>query len=101
MGIVLEASDSLWSPGLESNWWIAFVPVVPARQLRGSPGSGQGVHGWGTPECARGHPAGRRLTGLTRVSRPFTGKQPMPPPGVGGEAWRELMRSLAHVELGP
>jgi hypothetical protein len=32
---------------------------------------------------------------------PFTGKQPMPPPGVSGAAWRQLMRSLTHVELGP
>jgi RHS repeat-associated protein len=32
---------------------------------------------------------------------PFTGKQPMPPPGVSGAAWRQMMRSLTHVELGP
>lgn len=32
---------------------------------------------------------------------PFTGKQPMPPEGMSGAAWRQLMRSLTHVELGP
>lgn len=32
---------------------------------------------------------------------PFTGKQPMPPPGVSGAVWRQLMRSLTHVGLGP
>jgi RHS repeat-associated protein len=32
---------------------------------------------------------------------PFTGRQPMPPPGVTGAAWRQLMRSLTHVRLGP
>ncbi len=32
---------------------------------------------------------------------PFTGKQPQPPPGVGGAAWRQMMRDLTHVELGP
>jgi len=32
---------------------------------------------------------------------PFTGRQPMPPRGVSGAVWRQLMRSLTHVELGP
>jgi hypothetical protein len=32
---------------------------------------------------------------------PFTGKQPQPPPGVSGAAWRQMMRDLTHVELEP
>ena len=32
---------------------------------------------------------------------PFTGKVPQPPPGVSGAAWRQMMRDLTHVELGP
>ncbi len=32
---------------------------------------------------------------------PFTGKQPQPPPGVSGAAWRQMMRDLTHVEPRP
>ncbi len=38
---------------------------------------------------------------LRNAINPFTGKQPQPPPGVSGAAWRQLMRNLTHVELGP
>ncbi|MET3806837.1 RHS repeat-associated protein [Nakamurella sp. UYEF19] len=32
---------------------------------------------------------------------PFTGRQPHPPAGVSGPAWKALRRDLTHVELGP
>lgn len=32
---------------------------------------------------------------------PFTGKQPQPPPGVTGAAWKRMFRDLTHVDLWP
>jgi RHS repeat-associated protein len=38
---------------------------------------------------------------LGNLINPFTGGMPQPPPGVSGAAWRQMMRDLTHVELGP
>ncbi|MCA4133323.1 RHS repeat-associated core domain-containing protein [Arthrobacter sp. M4] len=32
---------------------------------------------------------------------PFTGKQPQPPRGAKGAAWRQTLRELTHIDLGP
>jgi hypothetical protein len=49
-------------------------------------------------------PAGLRASftdAFDNPINPFTGKQPQPPRGVTGPAWKQMMRSLTHMELGP
>lgn len=96
-GVVVPTSRSRLVQGFED----AGLPSVPTR----SPGTQYTLPDGSLVRVME--PSGQAplrasfTDSLGNAINPFTGKQPQPPPGATGAAWRQLMRDLTHVELGP